>query len=245
MSRMKSLPESSKPFGDLVKTDRELQDVNSSGQDLPEIDLRDRFTWSNLTIVLSIPIVGGLIGLGLIYLANPLAISWLAPSDAPAFYSNSLWNLPKSIPQIQAELGRSQLKLGENFNLKTGEIIYTVLETETQNLREIRFYQTISDRGVEKLLLVSTTTIAGIDEYFVRSPRFKYATESIPERMRPNRNRLPLKKLSLLNNAPSQFNGVWFTTVGNVDGISYGQIYYFVNDKRSRLVELDAWTSPI
>jgi hypothetical protein len=245
MSRMKSLPESSKPFGDLVKTDRELQDVSSSGQDLPEIDLRDRFTWSNLTIVLSIPIVGGLIGLGLIYLANPLAISWLAPSDAPAFYSNSLWNLPKSIPQIQAELGRSQLKLGENFNLKTGEIIYTVLETETQNLREIRFYQTISDRGVEKLLLVSTTTIAGIDEYFVRSPRFKYATESIPERMRPNRNRLPLKKLSLLNNAPSQFNGVWFTSVGNVDGISYGQIYYFVNDKRSRLVELDAWTSPI
>jgi hypothetical protein len=244
MSRMKSLPESSKPFGDLVKTDRELQGVNSSGKELPEIDLRDRFTWSNLTIVLSIPIVGGLIGLGLIYLANPLAISWLASSDTPAFYSNSLWNLPKSIPQIQAELGRSQLKLGENYNLKTGEIIYTVLETETQNLREIRFYQTILDRGVEKLLLVSTTTIAGIDEYFVRSPRFKYATEAIPERMRPDRNRLPLKKLSLLNNAPSQFNGVWFTTSGNVDGITYGQIYYFATDKRSQLIELDPWTSP-
>ncbi len=244
MSRMKSLPESSNPFGDLVKTDRELQDVNSSDHDLPEIDLRDRFTWSNLTIVLSIPIVGGLIGLGLIYLANPLAISWLASSDTPAFYSNSLWNLPKSIPQIQAELGRSQLKLGENYNLKTGEIIYTVLETETQNLREIRFYQTILDRGVEKLLLVSTTTIAGIDEYFVRSPRFKYATEAIPERMRPDRNRLPLKKLSLLNNAPSQFNGVWFTTLGNVDGITYGQIYYFATDKRSQLIELEPWTSP-
>lgn len=244
MSRMKSLPESSNPFGDLVKTDRELQDVNSSDHDLPEIDLRDRFTWSNLTIVLSIPIVGGLIGLGLIYLANPLAISWLASSDTPAFYSNSLWNLPKSIPQIQAELGRSQLKLGENYNLKTGEIIYTVLETETQNLREIRFYQTILDRGVEKLLLVSTTTIAGIDEYFVRSPKFKYATEAIPERMRPDRNRLPLKKLSLLNNAPSQFNGVWFTTLGNVDGITYGQIYYFATDKRSQLIELDPWTSP-
>ncbi|WP_434688128.1 hypothetical protein [Pseudanabaena minima] len=241
---MKSLPESSNPFGDLVKTDRELQDVNSSDHDLPEIDLRDRFTWSNLTIVLSIPIVGGLIGLGLIYLANPLAISWLASSDTPAFYSNSLWNLPKSIPQIQAELGRSQLKLGENYNLKTGEIIYTVLETETQNLREIRFYQTILDRGVEKLLLVSTTTIAGIDEYFVRSPRFKYATEAIPERMRPDRNRLPLKKLSLLNNAPSQFNGVWFTTLGNVDGITYGQIYYFATDKRSQLIELEPWTSP-
>jgi len=245
MSRMKSLPESSKPFGELVKTDRELQDVNSSDHDLPEIDLRDRFTWSNLTIVLSIPIVGGLIGLGLLYLTNPLAISWLISSEAPAFYSSSLWNLPKSIPQIQAELGRSQLKLGENYNLKTGEIIYTVLETETQNLREIRLYQTILDRGVEKLLLVSTTTIAGIDEYFVRSPRFKYTTEAIPDRIRPDRNRLPLKKLSLLNNAPSQFNGVWFTTSGNVDGISYGQIYYFGNDKRSRLVELDAWTSPV
>jgi hypothetical protein len=241
MPRMKSLPESSKPFGDLVKTDRADQALTEP----PEIDLRDRFTWSNLFVVLSIPLVGGLVGLGLMYLANPLAISWLASSDAPAFYSNSLWNIPKSIPQIQAELARSYLKLGESYNLKTGETIYTVLETETQNIREIRFYQTIWDRGVEKYLLVSTTTVAGIDEYFVRSPKFKYATEAIPERMRPDRNRLPLKKLSLLNNPPSQFNGVWFSTVGNVDGIAYGQIYYFSNDKRSQLVELDAWTSPV
>lgn len=240
MPRMKSLPESSKPFGDLVKTDRADQALTEP----PEIDLRDRFTWSNFFVVLSIPVVGGLVGLGLIYLANPLAISWLASSDAPAFYSNSLWNMPKSIPQIQAELGRSYLKLGENYNLKTGETIYTVLETETQNIREIRFYQTIWDRGVEKYLLVSTTTVVGIDEYFVRSPKFKYATEAIPERMRPDRNRLPLKKLSMLNNPPSQFNGVWFSTTGNVDGIAYGQIYYFSNDKRSQLLELDAWTSP-
>ncbi len=236
---MKSLPESSKPFGDLVKTDRADQAL----AELPEIDLRDRFTWSNFFVVLSIPLVGGLVGMGLVYLANPLAISWLASSDAPAFYSSSLWNIPKSIPKIQAELGRSYLKLGENYNLKTGETIYTVLETETQNIREIRFYQTIWDRGVEKYLLVSTTTIAGIDEYFVRSPKFKYATEPIPERLRPDRKRLPLKKLSLLNNPPSQFNGVWFSTTGNVDGIAYGQIYYFSNDKRSQLVELDTWTS--
>jgi hypothetical protein len=257
MPRMKSLPESSKPFGDLVKTDGEFQSVDLVKQKnnqltnqepvnsgLPEIDPRDRFTWSNFFIVLSIPIVGGLVGLGIIYLANPLAISWLASSDAPAFYSNSLWNIPKSLTQIQSELERSQLKLGENYNLKTGEIIYTVLETETQNIREIRFYQTIRDRGVEKYLLVSTTTIAGIDEYFVRSPLFKYITYPIPERLQPNRNRLPLKKLSILNNPPSQYNGIWLSTSGHVDGIAYGQIYYFVTDKQSKLVELDAWTSP-
>ncbi|TYQ25989.1 hypothetical protein PseudUWO311_13680 [Pseudanabaena sp. UWO311] len=252
MPRMESLPESSQPHGDLVKKDRKLQlgdQVNHQSElaisDLPEIDPRDRFTWSNFFVVVSIPLVGGLLGIGLIYLANPLAISWLASSDAPAFYSNSLWNIPKSIPQIQAELGRSYLKLGESYNLKTGETIYTVLETETQNIREIRFYQTIWDRGVEKYLLVSTTTVAGIDEYFVRSPKFKYALESIPERMRPDRNRLPLKKLSLLNNPPSQFNGIWFSTTGNIGGIAYGQIYYFSNDKRSQLVELDTWTSPV
>jgi hypothetical protein len=252
MPRMESLPESSQPHGDLVKKDRESQIgdlVNHQPElavsDLPEIDPRDRFTWSNFFVVVSIPLVGGLVGLGLIYLANPLAISWLSSSDAPAFYSNSLWNIPKSIPQIQAELGRSYLKLGESYNLKTGETIYTVLETETQNIREIRFYQTIWDRGVEKYLLVSTTTVAGIDEYFVRSPKFKYATEAIPDRLRPDRNRLPLKKLSLLNNPPSQFNGFWFSTTGNIGGIAYGQIYYFSNDKRSQLVELDVWTSTV
>ncbi|MFN5610642.1 MAG: hypothetical protein ACK491_04150, partial [Pseudanabaena sp.] len=252
MPRMESLPESSQPLGDLVKKDREslIGDLVNHQPELavsalPEIDPRDRFTWSNFFVVVSIPLIGGLLGIGLIYLANPLAISWLASSDAPAFYSNSLWNIPKSIPQIQAELGRSYLKLGESYNLKTGETIYTVLETETQNIREIRLYQTIWDRGVEKYLLVSTTTVAGIDEYFVRSPKLKYATEAIPARLRPDRNRLPLKKLSLLNNPPSQFNGIWFSTTGNIGGIAYGQIYYFSNDKRSQLVELDVWTSPV
>jgi hypothetical protein len=251
---MESLPESSKPFddisdhgisdhigddiiGDLVKVDRGM----SNNQ---EIDVRDRLTFSNLGIVLSIPLLGSLIVVVIIYLANPLAISWLASSDAPVFYSNSLWNIPKSIKQIQSELAQNQLKLGESYNLKTGEIIYTVIEIETQNIREIRFYQAIWDRGVEKFLLVSTTTIAGIDEYFVRSPLLKYITYPIPEGLKPNRRRLPLKKLSLLANPPSQLSGIWFSTSGYIDGIAYGQIYCFLDDKRSQLIELEPWTSP-
>lgn len=259
---MESLPESSKSEGDLVKIDREvsiaeqserptdLQVITSSSKVTNKkitIDPSDRLTWADMGIVFSIPLLGWLIVTGGLYLFNPLAISWLASSDAPAFYSNSLWNLPKSISQIQEELGRSQLKLGENYNLKTGETIYTVLETETQNIREIRLYQTILDRGIEKYLLVSTTTIAGVDEYFVRSPLFKYATYAPPERLQPSRNRLPLKKLALIDNPPPQIGdqkgGLWFTTSGNIDGIAYGQIYYFEIDKRSRLIELDAWTS--
>ena len=101
--------------------------------------------------------------MGAIYLINPLAIKWLASSEAPAFYPKSLWNIPKSLQQIQDELARNQLKLGENYNLKTGEVIYTILEKETQNIREIRLYQMVWDRGVEKFLLVSTKTIAGLD----------------------------------------------------------------------------------
>jgi hypothetical protein len=251
---MESLPESSKPFddisdhgisdhigddiiGDLVKVDRGVSNNH-------EIDARDRLTFSNLGIVLSIPLLGSLIVVVIIYLANPLAISWLASSDAPVFYSNSLWNIPKSIKQIQSDLAQNQLKLGENYNLKTGEIIYTVIEIETQNIREIRFYQAIWDRGVEKFLLVSTTTIAGIDEYFVRSPLLKYITYPIPERLKPNRRRLPLKKLTLLPNPPSQLSGIWFSTSGYIDGIAYGQIYCFLDDKRSQLIELEPWTSP-
>ncbi|MBD2176479.1 hypothetical protein H6F42_06060 [Pseudanabaena sp. FACHB-1998] len=255
---MESLPESPKTFGDLVKTDPELPVELSAGaspaslaksSSTPSVsDPRDRFTWANFGIVLSIPLVGGLIGLGVVYLANPLAISWLGSSEAPAFYSNSLWNIPKSISQIQSELKRNQLKLGESFGLKEGETLYTVLETETQNIREIRLYQSVMDRGVEKLLLISTTTISGIDEYFVRSPLLKYITYNPPERLQPNRNRLPLKRLSLLDNSPKDIgglkNGIWFTTSGNVDGITYGQIYYFAADKRSQLFELDAWNSP-
>ncbi len=211
-----------------------------------QINQRDRLTWADISVVLSIPVVGGLLALGLIYIYNPFAISWLAPTDTPVFQSSSLWNLPKSPSQIEAELKQSLLKLGEKYTLKTGEILYTVLEVETQNIREIRLYQPIRDRGIDKLLLVSTTTIAGIDEYFVRSPSFKYATTAIPERLKPNRNRLPLKKLNLLEYADSEskYGGIWFSTSATIDGIGYGQIYYFAMDKRSRLYELEAWTSP-
>jgi hypothetical protein len=251
---MESLPESSEPFEDAIKQDSEPQSVeiciSESSKlgietiDIEPIDLRDRFTWSNLGIVFSIPAIAGLIGLGLIYIYNPLAISWLKTSTTPVFYSNSLWNLPKNIAQIEAELGKSQLKLGENYPLKTGEVIYTVLEKETQNIREIRLYQTITDQKEEKLLLVSTIPIIGIDEYFVRSPLLKYITYEVPERLQPNRNRLPLKKLTLIDNPADRPNGIWLTTSNKVDGIAYGQLYYFANDKQSRLIEMDSWTSP-
>ena len=246
---MESLPESSKPFDDIsdhIGDDMigDLVKVDSGVSNNHEIDARDRLTFSNLGIVLSIPLLGSLIVVVIIYLANPLAIGWLASSDAPVFYSNSLWNIPKSIKQIQSDLAQNQLKLGESYNLKTGEIIYTVIEIETQNIREIRFYQAVWDRGVEKFLLVSTTTIAGIDEYFVRSPLLKYITYPIPEGLKPNRRRLPLKKLSLLPNPPSQLSGIWFSTSGYIDGIAYGQIYCFLDDKRSQLIELEPWTSP-
>jgi hypothetical protein len=213
-------------------------------EETPEIDLRDRLTWSNLGLVLSIPALAALTGFGLICLYDPTAIGWLAPSESPAFYTNSFWNLPKSQKQIQAELAKVQLQLGETYDLNAGEILYTVLEKETKNIREIRLYQKIGDRGEEKLLLVSTTTIAGIDEYFVRSPLLKYVTYEVPERLQPNRNRLPLKKFSLLANTPKEYGGLWFTTAATVDGITYGQIYHFVSGKRSQLYEMEAWTSP-
>lgn len=212
--------------------------------ELVEDDPRNRFTLSNFAILLSIPAIATLMGFGLVCIYNPAAISWLNKPEAPAFYTNSFWNIPKNKKQIQTELAKIQLKLGDNFNLKEDQSLYTVLETETQNIREIRLYQTIWDRGEEKLLLVSTTTIAGIDEYFVRSPLLKYASYEALPKLQPNRNRLPLKRLSLLKNPSNQYSEIWFTTSGTTEGITYGQIYCFTADQRSRLLELDAWTSP-
>lgn len=230
---MDYLPESSSPNSD-----------PNGNIAIPEDNPCDRFTWSNLGLVLSIPALFAFAGFGLVCLYDPTAISWLSPSESSVYYTNSFWNLPKSSKEIQGELAKVQLQLGESYDLKAGEIIYTVLEKETKNIREIRLYQKIEDRGEEKLLLVSTTTIAGIDEYFVRSPLLKYVTYDLPERLQPNRNRLPLKKLSLLANTPKEYGGLWFTTSATVDGITYGQIYHFVSGKRSQLYEMEAWTSP-
>jgi len=250
---MKFLPEPSKPESKALTQDLPSSELTPNRQNLADnscdtqggIDPRDRFTWSDFYIVLSIPIVSGLTYLGLIYLYNPATISWLAPSETPAFYSNSLWNAPKSIKQIEKELGGVQLKLGEKYGLQKEQSIYTVLETETQNIREIRLYQTIWDRGEEKFLLVSTTTVAGVDEYFVRSPLLKYAISPLSKKLQPNRKRLPLKRLARLKDSPNDYGGTWFATTGSIDGIAYGQIYYFLEDQRSQLFELESWTSPM
>ncbi|CAN1212779.1 hypothetical protein TUMEXPCC7403_21415 [Tumidithrix helvetica PCC 7403] len=197
--------------------------------------------WSDLFVMLSIPIVGCGIWLGAQFLSNPLSMSWLYSTQAPIF-TPSLWNQPKTLSQIKAELAESQLSLGDSLELKTGEQIYAVLQSENKAIREIRLYHPISDRGSEKLVLITSIQTPGLDEYFVKAPLIKYRSAQVNTRL--NYNRMPLTKLkAIVGTAPSQ--GVWFVAYGKTDDTMYGQVFNYTPDPQPTMVMLKDWVSPL
>jgi hypothetical protein len=115
------------------------------------IDPRNQFTWSNLFLILSIPALIYLLVGGSLLLYNPLLFAWLYAPRAPIVYG-SLWSQPKTLQQIRGELEEKSLIIGDVIKLESGEQIFSILEKETKSIQELRLYQSVSDRGVEKFV---------------------------------------------------------------------------------------------
>ncbi|MEE3717901.1 hypothetical protein V2H45_14260 [Tumidithrix elongata RA019] len=197
--------------------------------------------WADLFVILSIPAIGCSIWLGTQFLSNPLSMSWLYSTQAPIF-TPSLWNQPKTLAQIKAELAESQLSLGDSLDLKTGEQIYAVIQSENKTIREIRLYHPISDRGREKLVLITSIQTPGLENSFVKGPFVKYRSAEVSTR--DNYNRLPLTNLkAIVGGAPNQ--GIWFVAYGKNDDATYGQVFNYTPNPQPTMVALKDWVSPL
>jgi hypothetical protein len=199
------------------------------------------FGWSDLFVILSVPILGCGIFLGVQFLSNPLSLSWLYSTQAPIF-TPSLWNQPKTLAQVKAELAESQLILGDSLELKTGEQIYAVLQAESKTIREIRLYHPISDRGSEKLVLITSLQTPGLEELVVKAPFVKYRSAQVSNRS--NYKRMPMTKLkAIAGTAPDR--GTWFVAYGKDEDTTYGQIFHYTPDPQPTMVMLKDWVSPL
>ncbi|MEI6428872.1 MAG: hypothetical protein WCO45_10900 [Pseudanabaena sp. ELA607] len=207
------------------------------------IDPRNQFTWSNLFLILSIPALIYLLVGGSLLLYNPLLFAWLYAPRAPIVYG-SLWSQPKTLQQIRGELEEKSLIIGDVIKLESGEQIFSILEKETKSIQELRLYQSVSDRGVEKFVSLQTVRIYALEDAFVRQVRSRYAVKSVPSSRQP----WLMQKIESLRGQPPRHlpgNLYWFSVTGSRDKMRYGQIFYFTTTPRPRLVSTVEWNSPV
>ncbi|WP_019500990.1 hypothetical protein [Pseudanabaena sp. PCC 6802] len=223
-----------------LKDDRNNNDYNDSHPDVQE-DLGAAIDMSKLILPLSMLVLGGLTYLGIQLVTNPAAMPWFYPRDGRSLPLASV-NPPKTIAEINVELARSDLRLGEKLPININDSIYPVLLTRSNEIQEIRVYQPLtSTNGEEKFQLVRKIDITPPDEYFVRAPVFKYKTEQL----KPGKanNQMPLTKLEPIEGT-SPSRGIWFMATGKADNITYGQVFYYIAQPQPSLNWAIDWTSP-
>ncbi|MFN3926877.1 MAG: hypothetical protein ACK4QL_06055 [Pseudanabaenaceae cyanobacterium] len=180
-------------------------------------------TLFNWLVVLAIPAIVGISVWSWQRLVDPLFSVSVVDHD-PQYPS-----FPRTLAQIQSELARYGLSLGERLDLGDNYVIYGVLGQDQQGLTELRIYEQI---GGEKLVLHQILPISGLDETTVRSG----SSFSGPRRWRL----LPIEQLDLIPDAPS---GKWIAVSGKQDGILYGRVVMYQSQPRPRLQHITEWSS--
>jgi hypothetical protein len=217
-------------------------DLNNN--DLPpelQGDNRSGINVGKIALILSIPLLGLLIYLGIQVLTNPAFMPWLQNKEGRSLPIAGL-NPPKTIAEINTELAKSDLRLGEKLPLNITDSIYPIIDTKTKELQEIRVYQPLlAANGQEKLNLVRKVNITPPDEYFVRAPVYKYKAE----KLKPGtaNNQMPLTQLLPIEGiSPSR--GIWFMATGKSENITYGQVFCYLSQPQPSLNWITDWTSP-
>jgi hypothetical protein len=223
-----------------LKDDRNNNDYNDSPLDLQD-DKGAAIDMNKLIPPLSILVLGALIFLGSQLVTNPAAMPWFYPRDGRSLPVYSL-NPPQTIAEINAELAKSDLRLGEKLPININDSIYPVFLTRSSEIQEIRVYQSVTGKnGEEKFQLVRKIDITPPDEYFVKAPVFKYKTE----KLKPGKanNQMPLTKLQPIEGTPPS-RGIWFVATGKAENITYGQVFCYIAQPQPSLNLVIDWTSP-
>ncbi|NJK34788.1 MAG: hypothetical protein HC919_07430 [Oscillatoriales cyanobacterium SM2_2_1] len=95
------------------------------------------------------------------------------------------------------------------------------------------------DRGLEKLILLSSATLDGLEEYQVQSVLTKNLSNP---RVRLSLKRLPVQQMRPLAGAPK--GASWLATVGRSEQASYGHILRVQVQPRPQVQVLQEWVSP-
>jgi hypothetical protein len=221
----------------------QLKDDLNHNDSNPELqgDRESSIKASKIALIVSIPLLGLLLYLGGQALTNPAFMPWLQYREGRSPTIEAL-NPPQTIAEINAELAKSDLHLGEKLPLNINDGIYPVIDTKSKEIQEIRVYQPITAaNSQEKLTLVKKVNITAPDEYFVKAPAYKYKTEKLKPGTANNQMSLT-QLLPIEGTSPSR--GIWFMATGKSENITYGQVFCYLSQPQPSLNWIVDWTSP-
>ncbi|MEH2219979.1 MAG: hypothetical protein V7K72_23205 [Nostoc sp.] len=194
--------------------------------------------------------------ISVLFIFNPDQVSWLN-KILPAWAQIPLGKheRPKTLKQIQLDLGQKNQIFGENLPLRQDAKDSFLLpvwqqrancQSDCKKLVELRVYERSKElefksQSENYYYLTTQLSVTGPEESFVISPSLDGTLElqdiSVP---------LPLTEVQRFDGGtPSP--GVWFNLRGKrqqgTGAIAYGNIVYY-NPERTNLIQMLSWTSP-
>ncbi|MDX1976274.1 MAG: hypothetical protein SFT94_01250 [Pseudanabaenaceae cyanobacterium bins.68] len=203
------------------------------------------FSVSRTLLLLSIPILGLVIFLAFKVLTDPVNFYWLVSSEAPSLPAYGL-EPPLTLEEINAQLKDSERVLGKGLDFGEDRqrqraadpiMIYPVLDQVSQEMREIRAYQTRPNS--KKLQLVSRVEVDNLDDWFVLKPRRRFGQGKVSLKGES----FPLKQLQLIEGEAPRY-GRWLIASGTRGKTEYGLVLGYVAQPRPSLTILTEWSGP-
>jgi hypothetical protein len=208
----------------------------------------EKFSFSRLVLLLSIPFLALVIFLTFKVLTDPINFYWLISAEPPAIPAYGL-EQPLTVAEINAQLKDSDRILGQKLEFAKDEkrgrspdavVAYPVLDSVGKEIKEVRIYQAIANSS--KLQLLSKTEVTGPDDWYVLAPSWKY-NPSEKGKTKLKGDRYPLRQIQAIpGTAPK--HGAWFVASGSKGKTQYGVVLAYISQPRPSLFMLSEWTSP-
>ncbi len=195
------------------------------------------FTFSQLLLWLSLPVIVGLTYWGWKSLVDP---SFGGVSEAEILQELTL-PPPQTLSEIREELKRANLVLGESFPTGQKDLALYPVFTPNKELRQIRVYRAGGRKFRGKWHLADAVEVTGLRTSTIDAPR---------ERYRPLTNRrnadpiLPFTELQALSEG-SPKGETWFLATGKAPNGTFGLIFHLAVQPQPRLFMLKEWVSPV
>ncbi len=194
------------------------------------------FSWSQLLLGLSVPLLVFLVYWGWKSLVDP---SFGGVSETEILQELTL-PPPQTVNEIKEELKRANLTLGEIFPIEVKDVALYPVFNQKKELQQIRVYRAGGRKFRGKWHLADAVEVTGLRKSTIDAPRQRY---TLANRLNADPI-LPFNDLHMLEGERPEAE-VWFLARGNAPNGAFGLVFHLALTPQPRLFMLKEWVSPV
>jgi len=194
------------------------------------------FSWSQLLLGLSVPLLVFLVYWGWKSLVDP---SFGGVSETEILQELTM-PPAQSINEIKEELKGANLILGEAFPIGMKDLALYPVFSPKKELKQIRVYRAGGRKFRGKWHLADAVEVTGLRKSTIDAPRQRY---TLANRLNADPI-LPFNDLHMLEGERPEAE-VWFLARGNAPNGAFGLVFHLALTPQPRLFMLKEWVSPV